>query len=557
MSKTRGVPRGGMRIDGASRKGMEISTQMPSMDIPGSWCNLSHPHSTSFDMNYMIPILCEEVVPGDRFNFSVEGLLRMAPMLAPVMANIDVKYYWFFVPERILWANQDDWFAHIMGASGDNDLPVDPGWNWFRLDAGSVPSGSIGNYMGLNAPVGSTTIDVKCAPIAGYLKLYDDYFRSEQLQPELLTPLVPGQQTIYASVADFTPMKIGWMHDYFTSALPTPQVGLPVLIPLTDGTAIPVKMRPDANDYTPNLLRATTSGNLETGSNSLFTSNGTGGVIAGALKTASNVPLVVDPNGNWIVDDTIMNANAATIADLRLSFRMQSYFEQQMRNGSRPNEWLWSMFNVMSSDARLQRAEYLTMSTHKMAISQVLATANTLVDTAETAVGQMAGHGITYGGGRKDEKVFEEHGYLYCICTVMPETKYGQGISRMWTRENYLDYLIPMFSNVNEQEIKRKEILSTLTAAQLEETFGYIPRYSEYKFRNGRFSGDFQTDLNYWHLGRIFDPAGIPYLNGAFIAGDASTRIFAVEEGQHILAEFYFNISARRPVAKFGIPTLM
>lgn len=556
MSKTRGVPRGGMRIDGATRQGMEIFTQMPTMDIPGSWCNLSHPHSTSFDMNYMIPILCEEIVPGDRFNFSVEGLLRMAPMLAPVMANIDIKYYWFFVAERTLWANQDDWAAHIMGSSGDESLPADPGWNYFTLVNGAVPSGTIGNYMGLNAPVEDVEIKVKCAPIAGFLKVYDDYFRSEQLQPELLTPLVPGEQTIYAAVADFTPMKISWMHDYFTSALPTPQVGLPVLIPLTNGTSTPVTVVGGPGN--PGLLRNASTGLPQTASSpgNVYGLNGSGEtwVVTGGIDDAE---VFYDPQGTLEINDTLLNMNAASIPDLRLAFRMQSYFEQQMRNGSRINEWLWSMFNVMSSDARLQRAEYLSMSTHKMAISQVLATANTLVDTAETAVGQMAGHGISYGGGRRDEKVFEEHGYLYCICTVMPETKYGQGISRMWTRENYLDYLIPMFSNVNEQEIKRKEISATLTQAQLEETFGYIPRYSEYKFRNGRFSGDFQTDLDYWHLGRKFDPEEIPYLTGAFIAGDASTRIFAVEEGQHILAEFYFNISARRPVAKFGVPTLM
>lgn len=555
MSKTRGVPRGGMRIDGATRKGMEIFTQMPSMDIPGSWCNLSHPHSTSFDMNYMIPILCEEVVPGDRFNFSVEGLLRMAPMLAPVMANIDIKYYWFFVPERTLWANQDDWAAHIMGRSADEDLDPDPGWNYFTLVNGAVPSGTIGNYMGLNAPVNDVEIQVKCAPIAGFLKVYDDYFRSEQLQPELLTPLVPGEQTIYASVADFTPMKISWMHDYFTSALPTPQVGLPVLIPLTSTALAPVVLAKNSGTV------PYTTGGFDSQSGARLVSSGaiaTGALYSdfGELEIGSGAGagIVIDPVGTLGAD---VNTVAATMPDLRLAFRMQSYFEQQMRNGSRINEWLWSMFNVMSSDARLQRAEYLSMSTHKMGISQVLSTANTLVDTAETPVGSMAGHGISYGGGRRDEKVFEEHGYLYCICTVMPETKYGQGISRMWTRENYLDYLIPMFSNVNEQEIKRKEIHAGLTQVQLEETFGYIPRYSEYKFRNGRYSGDFQTDLDYWHLGRKFAPEDIPYLTGAFIAGDASTRIFAVEDGQHILAEFYFNISARRPVAKFGVPTLM
>ncbi|AXH78041.1 MAG: major capsid protein [Microviridae sp.] len=553
MSRTKGVPRGGMRIDGATRKGMEIFTQMPSMDIPGSWCNLSHPHSTSFDMNYMIPILCEEVVPGDRFNFSVEGLLRMAPMLAPVMANIDIKYYWFFVAERTLWANQDDWAAHIMGASGDETLPADPGWNYFTLVDGAVPSGTIGNYMGLNPPVADVEIQVKCAPIAGFLKVYDDYFRSEQLQPELFTPLVPGEQTIYAAVADFTPPKISWMHDYFTSALPTPQVGLPVLIPLTNGTNSSIVFNPNASAFNFGVITDSNGTSIPGADIPLISDSG----AFRADTAGGDVDAFYDPKGSLFVDDANLNSNAATIPDLRLAFRMQSYFEQQMRNGSRLNEWLWSMFNVMSSDARLQRAEYLSMSTHKMAISQVLATANTLVDTAETAVGQMAGHGISYGGGRRDEFVAEEHGYLYCICTVMPETKYGQGISRMWTRENYLDYLIPMFSNVNEQEIKRKEIHAGLTQAQLEETFGYIPRYSEYKFRNGRFSGDFQTDLDYWHLGRILAPEDIPYLTGAFIAGDASTRIFAVEEGQHILAEFYFNISARRPVAKFGVPTLM
>lgn len=557
MSKTRSVARGGLRIDGADKRGLEIFSQQPGANIPGSWCNLSHPHATSMDMGYMVPILCEEVVPGDRFKYSIEGFLRMAPMIAPVMTNIDVSYYWFFVPERILHASQDDWQSHIMGRTADEGLPdPPPAWSYFTLVDGSVPTGTIGNYFGLNPPSGDVEIQVKAAPIAGYLKIYDDYFRSEQLQPELLTPLVPGENTIYASVADFTPMFIGWQHDYFTSCLPTPQVGMPVLIPLLNGNlGVPlVELNPSltSGTYLPDKIRVAPTGGLSSGLGMQIQAG------SGDFQTnnAAFVDSFIDPQ-NLAVNVDSVNAIAGSIPDLRLSFRMQAYFEQAMRNGSRFNEWLLSMFNIMSSDARLQRAEYLSMHRHKMAISQVLATANTMVDTAETFVGQMAGHGISYGSSRSDEKVFEEHGYLYCICTVVPETSYGQGISRMWTRQNYLDYLIPMFSNVNEQEVKRIELQANLTADQLEETFGYIPRYSEYKYRNGRFSGLFQTDLDYWHMGRILDPSGIPYLNGAFISADPTTRIYAVEDGQHILANFNFNISAFRPVAKFGVPTLM
>jgi hypothetical protein len=240
-------------------------------------------------------------------------------------------------------------------------------------------------------------------------------------------------------------------------------------------------------------------------------------------------------------------AEAADINSLRRAFRLQEWLERNARGGTRYIESILAHFGVKSSDARLQRPEYLGGSKGKMVISEVLSTAETTLP-----VGNMAGHGISVSGGNEFKYSVEEHGWIVGLISVTPETAYQQGVHRSLLKHNRLDYFWPTFANIGEQEVKNGELYANGT--EVGETFGYVPRYAEYKFLNSRVAGEMRTSLDYWHLGRKFSAK--PNLNGAFIQCDPSTRIFAVEDPSvdNIYGHIFNNIKAIRKMPKYGTP---
>jgi len=496
-------------------------------------------------MGELVPTCCLEVLPGDKFEISVENMLRMMPMISPVMHKVDVTTHYFFVPTRLLWKEFLEWITEH-----DSDAQA-PYVNLSALTAHPEP-GSIGDYLGY--PAGEfTSIPVKASPmpIAAYTLIWDEYYRDQNLQEKRFTALVPGDNgTAYNDIINGAPYRRAWEHDYFTSALPFAQKGDSVQLPLTFADDQVVEHRWLTN--TPGIIRRSDGGDPEVGD---VTSN------AGPVPYVSTMRVdgdgaTYDPNGTLVVD---VQSDAVDINTVRRAFRLQEWMERNARAGTRAVEFIKSHFGVTSSDARLQRPEYIGGAKQKMVISEVLATAETT--DANVPVGQMAGHGISVGGGKKCYYSAEEYGYIIGIINVQPQTAYQQGLHRSLTRFTPLDYAFPTFANIGEQEVLNKEVMAIKGPAggnppDPDGIFGYVPRYAEYKFLNSRVAGELRTSLAFWHLGRIFEDA--PALNELFIESNPDTRIFAVTdpEEDHIVAHVFNNIHAVRKLPKYGTPTI-
>lgn len=280
--------------------------------------------------------------------------------------------------------------------------------------------------------------------------------------------------------------------------------------------------------------------NLKSDQNGVLTQNNDGNVY-------------LDPNGSLEVD---IEGESTTINSLRRAFRLQEWLERDARGGTRYIENIFAHFGVKSSDARLQRPEYVGGGYQNMVISEVLSTAQTDPSgSQEVPVGYLAGHGISAGGSKRFKYRAEEHGWLIGILNVQPVTAYFQGLPRMYSRQDRLDYYWPAFANIGEQEVYNKEIkYDTAAAPDGDNVFGYIPRYAEYKYIPNRVAGEMQDTLKFWHLARDF--SATPVLNESFIECNPSDRIFAVQNAEHIYAHVYNNVKAVRKMPVFGTPTI-
>lgn len=499
--------------------------------------SLNHDVKLSFSMGELVPTCVMECLPGDVVSIEVQNMLRFAPLISPVMHKVNVTTHYFFVPNRILWADWEKWIT------GDSDV-VAP---YFQLAADDVVEvGSLADYLGVPTGLYATPLRFSPMSMAAYTRIFDEYYRDQNLQTVLTSAaLVPGDNTAEWNgyIADGSVLRRAWMHDYFTSALPFAQKGDAVSIPLTSQDDIPVEW---SNINGPGQF-VDSSGTAVNGD--LIQS---GNVISASPDTQS---LDYDPQGSLTVD---VQAGATDINTLRRAFRLQEWLEKNARGGTRYIESILSHFGVKSSDSRLQRPEYIGGAHQNMVISEVLSTAENT--DASIPVGQMAGHGISVGGGNRFTHRCEEHGFIIGIMNVQPTTAYQQGLHRQFTRFDRLDYAWPTFANIGEQEILLKELMANPDTGTLSpnSVFGYIPRYAEYKFMNSRVAGEFRDTLNFWHLGRIFDPLDPPVLNEEFITSNPSTRIFAVTdpEEDHIFAHVFNNISAIRKLPRYGIPQI-
>lgn len=490
-------------------------------------------------MGSLVPTNCMEVLPGDRVSISVENMLRFAPMIAPVMHKVNVRTDYFFIPTRLLWPEFTEW---ITGQS-ESEAPY--------TQLGVITTGSIGDHLGL--PDGDfSAIDPKVSPmpLAAYRLIWDEYYRDQNLQTEIFTPLVAGNNAAFSAGYNAAPLKRAWQHDYFTSALPFAQKGDAVQIPLTNEQDIPVEYQFRTGGISQNVgqLRSANTGAVTTDVGVIV--NQTGPTpLSNSIGVSAGDRTAYDPSGTLVVD---VQSDAVDINTLRRAFRLQEWFEKNARGGTRYIENILAHFGIKSSDSRLQRPEYIGGSKQNMIISEVLATAQNSAE--DTALGQMGGHGISVGGGNKFSYRAEEHGYIIGIINVQPVTAYQQGLHRSFTRFNALDYAWPSFANLGEQPILNKEIYLNQTG--LDNTFGYTPRYSEYKYMNSSVHGDFRDSLSFWHLGRIFDAP--PVLNASFIEANPSTRIFAVtsEADDHLWCHVFNNVNMVRKLPRFGIPTI-
>jgi len=493
--------------------------------------DLTHDVKLSCDMGNLVPIMTLEAVPGDKFNLSAEALVRFAPMTAPVMHRMDVSMHYFFVPNRILWPNWEKFITDADSGLVAPYIPVYSGWpaQYQRLM----------DYMGI--PPNSNplaTPNISALPFAAYQCIYNEYYRDQNLVAPIDYKLVDGDNTGGGSDARFVTMrKRAWEHDYFTASLPFAQKGSAVDIPL--GTI--------TTPYTKIQGRDT---------------SGVTGDVQGTTGTydIDNLPAPIAGNGLYSPSQ-IANVDPTTINDLRRAFRLQEWLEKNARGGTRYVESILTHFGVKSSDARLQRPEYITGTKTPVVISEVLNTTGSFEagdpsNPTSNPQGTMAGHGISVTSGKGGSYYCEEHGYIIGIMSIMPKTAYQQGIPRTFLKLDTLDYFWPTFANIGEQEVQNQEIYAyTGTGTN---TFGYVPRYSEYKYMPSRVAGEFRTTLDYWHLGRIFNTQ--PALNQTFVecAPTNTKRIFAVtdENTDSLYCHVLNKVKAVRPMPKYGTPMI-
>lgn len=487
--------------------------------------DMSHEKKLSMSMGELIPMFLQETVPGDKFRVNSEIFLRLAPMIAPVMHRVNVYTHFFFVPYRLIW---EDWEKFITGGVDGTEAPAFPYISLAEADRNLVAVGTLADYLGV--PAGESdittpnTYPISALPFRAYQLIWNEYYRDQTLQDPAGVLKTSGTITALEKDAITTLRRRCWEKDYFTSALPFAQRGPAVQLP--------------ADIQYDTFLTLKSGGNPATGP---VTANNTSGAF-------------LDNNGNAIDVENI-DSLGVTINDLRRATRLQSWLERNARAGSRYVEQIFSHFGVKSSDARLQRPEFLGGSKQPVVMSEVLNTSGAGVQ------GNMAGHGVSVGSGFNVNKFFEEHGFVVGIMSVLPRTAYMQGLPRIFNKFDKFDYFFPEFANIGEQEVKNREIYWNTdpageNPAYNEETFGYQSRYAEYKFVNSSVHGDFRSNLNYWHMARLF---GVPpTLNEDFVASDPTKRIFAVDDPNidDLYVQIYHDFKAIRPMPVFGTPTL-
>ena len=481
----------------------------------------------SMKMGNLTPVLVTECVPGDSFQIGCDSLIRFAPMVAPVMHRMDVSVHYFFVPNRLTWEN---WEKFIVDANTPLVAPYYQLGSGFATNPVLEPCLKFLDYMGV-PPISATGVstNINALPIAAYNAIYNEYYRDENLVPEIDYKLTDGVNNVSVAnlIEKLSLKKRAWEHDYFTASLPFAQ----------KGTAVDIPIGSIDNDVAVNwnsLENAHTSVTYDT-------------INSQVIGSSAGISTLGTPE--MIAKTSDIDIQPTTINDLRRAFRLQEWLEKNARGGTRYIENILMHFGVRSSDKRLQRPEYITGLKTPVIISEVL---NTSATAAEPQ-GNMAGHGVAVSTGKYGNYFCEEHGYIIGVMSVMPQPAYQQGIPKTYLKNDPLDFFWPSFAHIGEQPVQNQELFAY--TATKEDTFGYVPRYAEYKYQPSRVAGDFRTVLDYWHLGRIF--ATQPALNQAFIECDPEQveRIFAVQDGEdNLYCQIMHKIKAVRPMPKFGTP---
>lgn len=507
--------------------------------------DLSHEVKLTCDMGQLIPVLCEEMVPGDTFKIGNSIIIRFQPLVAPIMHEINVYVHYFFVPYRLLWPDWEDFITGGVDGEFSAALPTwDPGPSENDI-------GTLWDYFGFPTdvnPVGAFPLDF---PRRAYNFIYNEYYRDETLIDE-----VPLTNALVLNRC--------WEKDYFASALPWQQRGTAPALPIsgltsavfdfTDPGAIgSVVQTPNVGalgiENPPSFVGDVTNGATVFSNPRLSNYSGWTASAAGLrLKLGSQ-------SEDYLNDSNTVDLSAATtfnVSDLRLVFQIQKWLERNARAGARYTEFLGAHFGVHPRDDRLQRPEYIGGSKSNVIVSEVLQTSST---DGTSPQGNQAGHAISGSATFAGSYTAQEFGLVMGIMSVMPRAAYQQGIDRQWLRRTKYDFYFPEFANLSEQAIERAEIFASGVEAENKTIFGYQGRYDEMRVKRSRVAGLMRTTLDYWHLGRQFVAA--PELNENFLKCVPRKDIFAVQDEPGLIVNFGNIIKAIRPMPISAEPGLI
>lgn len=491
---------------------------------------LSATKIASMDMGYLVPINLTEVLPGDTIQKATSALLRAQPLLAPVMHTVNVEIHDWFVPHRLTW---DDWEDFITGGPDGDDLSSFPVINTPASTGFAV--GSLADYLGV--PPGVASRPISALPFRAYAQIWNEWYRDQDLQTELVVSTSAGTDT----TTNTTLQSGAWPKDYFTSARPWESKGTEITIPL--GTTAPVRglvalgsfANAGASWFGTDAADDKVAGNpglLSVGESSGGNFIAPLGPSNGAVGTGRRPNIYAD----------LSNASAVTLNALREAAALQRFQEARARYGSRYVEYL-RYLGVRSSDARLQRPEYLGGGKDVIQFSEVIQTAE-----GTNPVGELRGHGITGMRSNRWRRTFEEHGYIITVLCVRPKALYADGLFRTWNRRFREDFWQQELQHIGQQAILNKEV--DFAHASPDNVFGYQDRYDDYRYAESSIAGDFRTTLDFWHFARIF--ASSPALNADFIKCVPSEEPFAVPSEHTLLVKAINSIQARRLVAPVG-----
>lgn len=517
-------------------------SKAPQAEIQRSTFDRSCGHKTTFNAGYLVPIYIDEALPGDSFDLSLTAFARLATPIFPIMDNLYMDTQFFAVPIRLLWNN----FPKFMGEQTDPGDSTDYLIPEIASPVAGYPNESIHDYFGIPTKV-TAVFNHSALWHRAYNLIYNEWYRDQNLQDSVVINRDDGPDL----ETDYTLLRRGKRHDYFTSCLPWPQKGPAVTIPL--GTTAPLV----ADILTDGSVPTITGGGQTNADMQNVT--GAAGITTNPTATGStdavwgdNTGLQLDPAGYA----DLSSATAATINQLRLAFQIQKLYERDARGGSRYTEIIRAHFGVVSSDARLQRPEYLGGGSQPINVSAVQQTSSTDVTSPQGNLAAFATVGFSGHGFRKR---FDEHCVIIGLVSIRADLTYQQGLPRMLSRSTRWDYYWPALAHIGEQAVLNKEIYTDGSAAD-EEVFGYQERFAEYRYKNSQISGILRSNdaqsLDSWHLSQDFGV--LPTLNAAFIEDNPPVdRVIAVPSEPHCIFDSYIKLTCTRPMPLYSVPGLI
>jgi hypothetical protein len=506
--------------------------------------DLSHEVKQTGNMGYLYPCYVQDVIPGDSLRVTTQQMIRLSPLLAPMMHNVDFKLDYFFVPYRLVW---DEWKDFITGGEDGNDLPSFPRIPVNTSSDNFLEKGKLADYLGV-PPIQSSMSgginggafpnisngaqELSALPFRAYQLIYHEYFRDQNVGTEYDQYTTSGVQSSSTYNDQMNIRRSNWEKDYFTSSLPFLQRGGEVELPLGTVT-VDTAFKDNGQDPTTNNINVGTNDRIHLGG---YNSSTYQGGFSGEMESV-------------------------TINELRKASALQKWLEIMARAGSRYREQIFAIFGERIPDYTVQVPQYLGGGKTPIMISEVLSTYSQTSSAStggstDRPMGDMAGHALGLGDNIGFKQSFDEHGIVLGLCRIIPKASYVQGLSKFWQKFDKFDHYFPQFANLGEQEVYNKEIFIKGNNSTDNEIFGYQQRYAEYKYVQNRIAGDFRDTLAHWELSRRFNDHAL--LNQSFIECNPDDRIFAITDSSEdkIWISLYHKVDALRPMPYHSNPTL-